>query len=67
MEEGLIGRHDGFRYPSRCRCGLADRVGQAHRGLARIMHDVGVAEELTQDALIATLKLELNSGSDTCK
>ena len=29
--DDLIGRHDGFRYPSHDRRGLEDRVGEAHR------------------------------------
>ena len=31
IEDGLIGRHDGSRDPTRHRRGLADRVGEAHR------------------------------------
>jgi hypothetical protein len=49
------------RYTSRNRCGLEDRVGQDHRG-TRIVRDVGLAEELAQDALVAALQQWPESG-----
>ena len=35
VEDGLIGRHDGFRYPSRHRRGLEDRVGRGSSPASR--------------------------------
>ena len=55
-EDGVIGGRDGHRRPSRHRRGLAHRVAKLIAGLARIVRDVGVAEDLAQDALVAALE-----------
>ena len=54
--DGLSGRRDGDRHPSRHRRGLEHRVAKLIAGLARLVRDVGLAEELAQDALVAALE-----------
>ena len=54
--DGVIGGRDGRRHPSRHRRGLAHRVARLIAGLARIVRDVGLAEDLAQDALVAALE-----------
>jgi predicted RNA polymerase sigma factor len=49
-----MARRDGDQQDDRG--GLADRVPRLIAGLARLMRDVGVAEELAQDALVAALE-----------
>ena len=56
------GRDDRGRYPARHRRRLADRVGQAHRRPRPIVRDVGLAEDLAQDALVAALEQWPESG-----
>jgi len=61
-EDGLIGSRDGYRYPSRDRRSWRIEAPRLIAGLARIVRDVGLAEELAQDALVAALKRWPESG-----
>jgi len=52
----VIGSHDGYRHSSRHRRSLENRIGQAHRRPLEDRGDVGLAEDLAQDALVAALE-----------
>jgi hypothetical protein len=61
-EDGLVGRRDGHRHPSRDRRGLEDRSARLIAGLAWIVRDVGPTEDLARDALVAALEQWPGSG-----
>ena len=52
----MIGCRDGIRYTSRDRRSLEIESAKLFAGLARIVRDVGIAEDLAQDALVAALE-----------
>jgi len=56
FDGAVIGSRDGYRDTSRDPCGLAHRTGQLIAGLARMVRDVGMAEELAQEALVVALE-----------
>jgi len=64
-DDGVIRGHDGHGCPSHHRRPLEDRVRAAHRGLARLVRDVGPGGELAQDALVTALEQWPRSGSRT--
>ena len=62
-DNGVIGSRDGYRYPSRDRRGLENRVGRGSSPASReSCATSGLAEDLAQDALVAALEQWPESG-----
>jgi RNA polymerase sigma factor (sigma-70 family) len=62
IDDGVIGSGEGYRYTPHDRRGLEDRVTKAHRGSGADRRDIGLAEDLAQDALVAALEQWPESG-----
>ncbi len=62
LKDGVIGSSDRYRYPSRHRRGLENRIGQAHRRPRAYRARYLLAEDLAHDALVAALEQWPESG-----
>ena len=58
----MIGSHDGYRHPRAIDAVWRIESARLIAGLAHIVHDIGLAEDLAQDALVAALQQWPESG-----